>query len=116
LKRLMLLFLIIPSIAFAGHVHKEKWYVETNCKGQIEARMPDGKRCDCLTDSHAIEYDFAPKFTEAIGQALDYSLQTGKKAGIVLILEKPDDYRHWIRLNTIIEQNGLKIDTWKVGP
>lgn len=108
-----MMLLLIPSVAFAKHLHPEKWYVKNNCKGKIEARMPDGKRCDCITETHAIEYDFAPKFHEAIGQALDYSLQTGKRAGIVLILEKPQDYKYWIRLNSIIHQNGLKIDTWK---
>ena len=47
--------------------------------------MPDGTRCDILTDTHAIEVDFADKWAEAIGQSLNYAMQTGKKAGIVLV-------------------------------
>jgi hypothetical protein len=68
-----------------------------------------------LTQSHAIEFDFASKWAEARGQSLYYSLQTGKRAGIVLILEKSKDYRYWIRLNTTIEHFNLPIDTWKMG-
>ena len=71
---------------------------------------------DCLTDTHAIEFDFGNKWAEAIGQALYYFIQTGKRAGVVLILKKQKDYKYWIRLNTIVEHYGLPIDVWKVRP
>ena len=74
----------------------------------------DRTRCDCLTDDYAIEFDFGKKWAEAIGQSLYYSLQTGKQAGIVLILEDPKDYKYWIRLNTTIDHFGLPIKTWKM--
>ena len=77
--------------------------------------LPDGTRCDCLTDTHAIEFDFGSKWTEAIGQSAYYALQTSKKAGIVLILETIKDRKYWIRLNTTIRQFSLPIDTWSVG-
>ncbi len=44
-----------------------------------------------------------------------YSLQTGKKAGIILIPETMKDRKYWIRLNTTIEHFNLPIDTWKIG-
>jgi hypothetical protein len=74
--------------------------------------LPDKTRCDCLTSTHAIEFDLGNKWAESIGQALYYSIQTGKRAGVVLILEKQKDYKYWIRLNTIIDHYGLPIDTW----
>jgi hypothetical protein len=46
---------------------------------------------------------------------LTYALQTGKKGGVVLILETRKDRKYWIRLNTTIEHFNLPIDTWKVG-
>jgi hypothetical protein len=64
--------------------------------------LPGGTRCDCLTDTHAIEFDFGNKWAEALGQSSYYSLQTGRKPGIVLILENMKDRRYWIRLNTTI--------------
>lgn len=60
-------------------------------------------------DGHPL---FVPKWAEAIGQALYYSLRTGKTAGIVLILERESDYKYWIRLNTTMENHRLNIKTW----
>ena len=103
----------------AKRLHHEKYYQTIWCKahdGRVEVVLPDRTRCDCLTDTHAIEFDFGNKWAESVGQALFYAIQTGKKAGVVLILEKEKDYKYWIRLNTIIDHYGLPIDTWKVGP
>ena len=73
-----------------------------------------GTRCDCVADKHAIEFDFGTKWAEDVGQSAYYSLQTGKRAGIVLILETVKDRKSWIRLSTIIKHFSLPIDTWIV--
>ncbi len=107
------------SLAGAKTLHTEKYYQERWCseqKGQVEVVLPDKTRCDCLTATNAVEFDFGKKWAEAIGQALYYSIQTGKKAGIVLILEGQEDYKYWIRLNTVIKQHNLNIDTWIIQP
>jgi hypothetical protein len=54
-------------------------------------------------------------WVETVGQSAYYALQTGKKAGIVLILETMKDRKYWIRLNTTIEYFNLPIDTWSMG-
>ncbi len=119
LYRFFILFFIcicFSGLCFAGRLHSEKWYQDKWCKehkGQLEVVLPDRTRCDCLTDTHAIEFDFGNKWAEAIGQALHYGLQTGKRPGIVLILESPKDLKYWIRLNTIIEHYKLPIDSMK---
>ena len=113
-----LIFVIIFMVrepVLAKREHPEKWYQQKWCeaqKGQIEVVLPDGTRCDCVTDTHAIEFDFGNNWAEAIGQSAYYALQTGKKAGIVLILETLKDRKYWIRLNTTIEHFNLPIDTW----
>ena len=109
---------IFPGSLLAKREHPEKWYQQKWCeahKGQVEMVLPDGTRCDCMTDTHAIEFDFGNKWTEAVGQSLYYSLQPGKKAGIVLILETIKDRKYWIWLNTTIEHYNLPIDTWNTG-
>jgi len=68
-----------------------------------------------VTGTHAIEFDFGGTWSAAVGQSAYYSLQTDKKAGIVLILETMKDRKYWIRLNTTIEHFNLPIDTWTVG-
>ena len=52
------------------------------------------------------------KWHEAIGQSLGYAALTGKRAGIVLILRKQSDFKHWKKLNTTINEMNLPIDTW----
>lgn len=117
-KLAAIILLLIPTLAQAGHSHPEKWYQEKWCAeqgGQTEVVLSDNTRADCITKENIVEFDFAPKFYESIGQALYYSLQTGKRAGIVLILEKPEDRKYWIRLNSTIRHFGLPIDTWEMG-
>jgi hypothetical protein len=68
-----------------------------------------------VTDTHAIEFDFGNNWAEAVGQSVYYALQTGKKAGIVLIFETMKDRKYWIRLNTTIDNFNLPIHTWSIG-
>jgi hypothetical protein len=114
---LLILFTFWSSPVQAEHKRPEKEYQRDWCaeaRGHAEIRLPDGTRADCITRTHAIEFDFGQKWAESIGQALYYSMQTGKRAGIVLILERIEDRKFWIRLNSIVEFQKLPIDTWKI--
>jgi hypothetical protein len=114
---LFILFIFSTSL-LAKREHPEKWYQLKWCEaneGQVEVVLPDGTRCDCVTDTHAIEFDFGDHWSEAVGQSAYYAIQTGKKPGIVLILETMKDRKYWIRLNTTIEHFNLPIDTWSIG-
>ena len=121
MKKIALFFVLIflfPSLTLAKRDHAERWYQEQWCaahEGQVEVVLPGGTRCDCLTGTHAIEFDFGSNWSEAVGQSAYYALQTQKKAGIFLILESPKDRIFWIRLNTTIEHFNLPIDTWNLG-
>jgi len=106
------LLLSITSLAKRESEYQKEW-AETN-GGQLEYRLPDRTRCDILTETHAIEVDFAPKWSEAFGQALWYSFQTGKKPGIVLILRKKADRKHLIRLESLIQHHQLDIKVWVI--
>ena len=65
---------------------------------------------DDLTCEHAIEYDFANKWAEAVGQSMYYAAVTGKKAGIVLILKKEGDFKQVRKIQAL----GLPVDLWVV--
>ena len=92
----------------------ERDYQNMYCIGAMEVVMPDRSRADCVTETHAIEYDFASKWKEAVGQSLNYAMHTGKRAGIVLILEKKKDLRYLDQLNRLIKHYLLPIDVWVV--
>ena len=54
-------------------------------KAKMEVPVRYG-RVDLLTDEYAIEVDRLEKFHEAIGQALHYAKETGKKPGIAIFI------------------------------
>ena len=75
--------------------------------GRKEAVLWDMTRVDCLTKDYAIEFDFAKKWAESIGQALYYSKLTGKAPAVVLILTAPTDYKYVKKIERL--ENGIKI-------
>ena len=63
----------------------------------------------------AIEFDFAQKWAESIGQSLYYGLCTGKNSGIVLIMENPQkDIKYLNRLNEVAKKYNIKV--WTITP
>ena len=64
-------------------------------------------RVDCLAKDYAIEFDFAKKWAEAVGQSLYYSKMTGKKPAIALILTSLTDYRYLKRIERL--DNDIKV-------
>ncbi len=83
-------------------------------RGQVEYVLSDGTRVDILTATHAIEVDFAKKWAEAVGQALHYAAMTKRRAGILLILQKPSDQRYVKRVEALIRHLKLKVKVWTV--
>ena len=77
---------------YVKHKHNESSYQHAWCSAQNgieEYENKDFTRVDCLTSTHAVEFDFSNKWAESIGQALHYQYMTGKKAKVILILEDP---------------------------
>jgi hypothetical protein len=105
-------------MVLATRENTERWYQKQWCetqKGQVEVVLPDGTRCDCVTDTHAIEFEFGNRWAEAVGQSVYYSMQTKKRPGIVLILETVKYRKYWIRLNSTIKHFDMPIETWSIG-
>lgn len=94
----------------------EKSYIENTCPGKPNHRLSDGTYVDCLTESHAIEYERSKNWYESIGQSLYYATETNKKAGVVFI-EVREDKRYLNRALKTIKAQGLedKIDIWCLG-
>lgn len=62
-----------------------------NMGGQSEVVLYDRTRVDCLTDTHAIEFDWCHNWAEAVGQALYYARTTGRMPVMVLICEPGEE-------------------------
>lgn len=116
---LLFLFLALPAFAQPkNHLYSEKdyqtaWSVTNG--GSMEVILPDKARVDCVTKTHAIEFDFAQKWGEAIGQALYYGTALHKKPGIVLIMENPaKDQKYLKRVMAVANQHGITV--WTITP
>lgn len=113
----LLIFFLHSSITLAANSHKEKDYQNVWCaqhNGKIEYILDDNARIDCLTEDYAIEFDFAYKWAEAVGQALYYAVKTSKKPGIVIIIEKEGDKRSLKRLEILTDKYNIKL--WTMTP
>ena len=121
---IILSIIFIPTIASAveytytkdgfkypKHEHYESSYQHAWCsahKGIEEYENKDFTRVDCLTDVHAVEFDFANKWAESVGQAEYYALMTGKKGMVVLILENPQkEMVYFNRVKKLAEAHNL---------
>ena len=117
MKIALLLFVLFLS---AGCAHKplyEKDYQQWWCEkqgGELEHRLPDKTRVDCLTGGYAVEVEYAPKWAEAIGQALYYARKTGRKPAVLVIVRDKDDERFLKRLRSVAKEQGIKV--WTVRP
>jgi hypothetical protein len=112
-----LLLILMVMEADAARLNHEKYYQQIWCDqhgGVTEYRLEDGTRVDCLLPDYAIEFDFASKWAESIGQALYYGLMTDRQPGVVLILEQPRDRRYLPRIKTVADD--LDLELWITGP
>lgn len=115
--RIVLFLILICTQVYAKHLHPEKYYQNLWCKEQkgiTEVKLIDDTRIDCLTKTHAIEFDFASKWAEAIGQSLHYARMSGKNAGIVLIIENKNDYKYYNKIKPLCDE--YKITLWQMTP
>ena len=113
-KIFTLLFLFISMTAFSQK-QREEYYQKLAAEhlhGRTEVVLDDRTRADIVTDTFAIEVDFAHKWAESIGQSLHYAHRLHKKAGVVLIADgKKDDRFIQIIMPDAIE---LGITVWVI--
>lgn len=112
----LIMLLCLPGLSF-GKAGSERAYQTEWCRsagGIAEVILPDRTRVDCLTETHAVEVDFARKWAEAVGQALYYSQATGRAPGILLIIEEEGDERFLERLLKVTERLGVAV--WTATP
>ena len=109
---ILLLSLATPCFAFTEKDYQKYWCSEQ--KGTQEYRLKDGTRVDCLTNTHAIEVEYAKKWAESIGQSLYYAEQTGKQAGVLLIIQSSKDVKYHKRLKSVAKKHSIFI--WTITP
>ena len=112
IKPLLILLLFLSFTSYA--IENEAFYSDKFCaemSGKSEHVLKDLSRVDCLTDTHAYEFDWADgmKVYEAIGQSLYYASETGKDPGIYLLVRKKNSEKHIRKVKRVIETFELPI-------
>lgn len=114
----ILFFLIFTFLSIKScfaHCYPEKQYQKQWCeknKGIMEYQLDDKTRIDCLLPKYAVEFDFANKWAECIGQSLYYGIKTNRTPACVLIMENGQkDLKYLNRLNQVASKNGIKTFT-----
>jgi hypothetical protein len=114
MKRIwIILALLLISVICYSQKQPEKYYQNvfaTIIKGKTEVVLSDQARVDIVTDTFAIEVDFAHKWAESVGQALYYNIELNKKAGVLLLVDGRKNERYVKRLLKIAER--YKITVW----
>lgn len=123
MKKFLFIFifslLVLPAFAQSkSHLYLEKNYQDAWCKangGSLEVVLYDKARVDCVTPDYAIEFDFAKKWGESIGQSLYYGTVLNKKPGIVLIMENGyKDQKYLNRVAMVAQKHNIKV--WTITP
>lgn len=117
---LVIIFLMIVISAMIDSAKaSERDYQEEWCNpdqgGIIEHVLKDRTRVDCILGSYAIEFDFAKKWAESIGQSLLYASRLNMRPGIVLIMETTKDCKYLYRLREALSFGGISINVWQTG-
>lgn len=83
--------------------------------GRVQVRMADGSWCDILTDSHAWEVEWAPKWKSGPGQATLYAILSGREPGVVLLLTPgADEKRYVLRCAAVCARLGIAFRTARI--
>ena len=88
-------------------------YVALVCSrlgGVTEYRTAVSARVDCLTETQAIEFDWANKWYEGITQALYYAMLTERQAVLALIEKGPNSQRYVARARSLIDFYALSVE------
>lgn len=116
---LLTIFMTIAPV-WAKRLYSEATYQKVWCDkkgGVTEYVLNDKTRIDCLLPDMAVEFDFANKWAECIGQALYYGRQTNRQPACVLIMERGEkDVKYLKRLRRAAYKKGVNVRTFTMKP
>ena len=122
MKLFLITFILIITIlpVYSARIYSESVYQKSWCNkrgGVTEYRLNDNTRVDCLLPDMAVEFDFANKWAECIGQAIYYGKMTNRQAACVLIMERGEkDLKYLKRLRRAAYRKGVNLRTFTIKP
>ena len=114
----LILVLLLSSPALGDYPTEPEWQNANYAKyvkdmDHVEVRLWDESRCDYVSETHAIEIDWATsKVYEAIGQAVYYGIVLEKKPGIILLVKEGEhrkSLKYVYRCQTVCAKLDIKL-------
>lgn len=115
---LILALISSPALAVDTTGWREAHYRDALCAGmQTEVRLGSFGRADCVSETHAIEVEWADKFKEGVGQALTYSTSTTLIPGLILICRRSEAscLGHSLAAQETFSAFGIEATVWECG-
>jgi hypothetical protein len=117
MKYLLFIMLLMPISCFAtSYQPLEEYQAEWCAKngGKIDyVYENDTSNVACIKDQYAIYTAYASKWKEAVGQALYYSVMTGKKPGVALIVPNTaEDTKNFKNLKQVADKYNIRV--WEI--
>lgn len=110
-KIIIILLCNLRGLLFSQSITESDWQTAFNenvTHGQMEYSTIHG-RVDILTDNNAIEVDYVRNYLQGIDQVLQYSTETGRKPGIALIIDGPEDsFQSLIQAKLLCNKQNIK--------
>ena len=112
----LLLLILIPGVAISGKrsikYYKQRWC--NKLSGTTDLLHHDVV-LDCSTHDYIFIFEYSYRWRNAIGRALYFSLETGKRSGIVLILEKKREQFYFRQLKNLVSYFSIPVDIFQIG-
>lgn len=109
----LMLWCVLLGTAAESVKKNELWWcghLAPKYQAEVEVRLDDGTRCDLLTESEAIEVDWARKYAEAIGQSWYYALKLDREPAIILLVKDPEkDQKYVDRCRLVCDHLGMHL-------
>jgi hypothetical protein len=115
---LLVALISAPALANDTTGWREADYRDALCAGMdTEVHLGSYGRADCVSETHAIEVEWADKFKEGVGQALTYSQRTTLVAGLILVCRRSESscLNHSLAAQEVLSAYGAEAMIWECG-
>ena len=88
-------------------------YLAIKLNGEAEVILYDDSRADIITETEAIEVEWAKKWKEAPGQAILYGIVSNRKPSIILLTRnKPNEFKYYMRCLAVCAKADIMLRTF----
>ena len=114
---LLVAVIFLSVVILSKNTSAAEWsmgnYASHLCQGQVAFDIGEVKKVDCVTATHAIAYVLSDDWATGLGRALHWAAVTGKRPGIVVIIDPEGQSRDLAKLKSALHSiPGIEVTVW----